>query len=199
MAGESGIGCEAKRPSAWGFQPHGLEAPRDEENRNLIGGGKHDMDLMSDDAIGAFGLLVAEAAERLVDSHDGSLDKRAAMLTVESPTFSREGRGCSLHSRSREIASNRSPRRSRSRRRRSDQQDEDFDFSPLSVALVAKPGVQRATSFQRAIAASTRWRFHGGCRSNLGDGRSAICSSFLANWKSIRWLPVASWSTRCWS
>ena len=46
------------------------------------------MDLMSDDSIGAFGLLVAEAAERLVDSHDVALDKRAAMMSVESPTFS---------------------------------------------------------------------------------------------------------------
>ena len=40
------------------------------------------MDLMSDDAISAFGLLVSEACERLVDTHDQSLDKRAAMLTV---------------------------------------------------------------------------------------------------------------------
>ena len=48
------------------------------------------MDLMSDESIGALGLLVAEAAERLVDSHDESLDKRAAMLLVESPTFSSE-------------------------------------------------------------------------------------------------------------
>ncbi len=42
---------------------------------------------MSDEAIGAFGVLVSEAVSRLVDSHDGSLDKRAAMLKVESPTF----------------------------------------------------------------------------------------------------------------
>lgn len=45
------------------------------------------MNLMSDDVIGDFGLLVAEAAERLVDSHDESLDKRAAMMTIESPTI----------------------------------------------------------------------------------------------------------------
>ncbi len=45
------------------------------------------MDLMSDDAIGALGLLVAEAAEKLVDSHDELLDKRAAMMIVDSPTF----------------------------------------------------------------------------------------------------------------
>ena len=44
------------------------------------------MDLMSEESIGALGLLVAEAAERLVDSHDESLDKRAAMLIVDSPT-----------------------------------------------------------------------------------------------------------------
>ena len=30
------------------------------------------MDLMSEESIGALGLLVAEAAERLVDSHDES-------------------------------------------------------------------------------------------------------------------------------
>ena len=49
------------------------------------------MDLMSDEAIGAFGVLVTEAVTRLVDSHDQSLDKRAAMLKVESPTFLGEG------------------------------------------------------------------------------------------------------------
>ncbi len=48
------------------------------------------MDLMSEESIGALGLLVAEAAERLVDSHNENLDKRAAMLMVESPTFSSE-------------------------------------------------------------------------------------------------------------
>ncbi len=40
------------------------------------------MDLMSDDAIGALGLLVAEAVERLVDTHDETLDKRAAIFSA---------------------------------------------------------------------------------------------------------------------
>ncbi|MEM9588826.1 MAG: ATP-dependent helicase, partial [Planctomycetota bacterium] len=45
------------------------------------------MDLISEDSVGAFGLLVAEAIEQLVDSHDDVLDKRAAMLSVVSPTM----------------------------------------------------------------------------------------------------------------
>jgi superfamily II DNA or RNA helicase len=45
------------------------------------------MDLMSDDVIGGFGLMVSEATEQLVDSHDESFDKRAALLTVEAPTL----------------------------------------------------------------------------------------------------------------
>lgn len=49
------------------------------------------MDLMSDDAVGAFGLLISEACERLVDTHDEYLDKRASMLSVESPVFSQSG------------------------------------------------------------------------------------------------------------
>ena len=48
------------------------------------------MDLMSDDAIGAFGLLVGEAVERFVDEHDESLDKRAAMLSVQPPALARD-------------------------------------------------------------------------------------------------------------
>ncbi|TWT52918.1 ATP-dependent helicase HepA [Rubripirellula amarantea] len=46
------------------------------------------MDLMSDDAISAFGILVGEAIERLVDRHNESLDKQAAMMSVDGPTFS---------------------------------------------------------------------------------------------------------------
>ena len=42
---------------------------------------------MSENAVAALGLLVSEAAERLVDEHDESLDKRAALMKIESPTF----------------------------------------------------------------------------------------------------------------
>ncbi|MEM1068226.1 MAG: DEAD/DEAH box helicase [Planctomycetota bacterium] len=43
--------------------------------------------MTSDDVTGDFGLMVSEAADRLVDLHDESLDKRAALLTVEAPTL----------------------------------------------------------------------------------------------------------------
>ncbi len=49
------------------------------------------MDLISEDAVGTFGLLAAEAVERLVDCHDTSLDKRAAMLNVGVPSLAQEG------------------------------------------------------------------------------------------------------------
>ncbi|TWT70256.1 DEAD/DEAH box helicase [Crateriforma conspicua] len=45
------------------------------------------MDLLSSDSLAAFGLLVVEAAQNLVDVHDESLDKRAALLKVEQPTL----------------------------------------------------------------------------------------------------------------
>ncbi|TWT93738.1 DEAD/DEAH box helicase [Stieleria varia] len=46
------------------------------------------MDLSTENTAGAFGLLMTEAAQRLVDSHDQTLDKRAAMMRVEPPRFS---------------------------------------------------------------------------------------------------------------
>lgn len=46
------------------------------------------MDLITDNLPTAFGLLLGEAVSRLVDDHDESLDKRAAMLRVDSPKFS---------------------------------------------------------------------------------------------------------------
>lgn len=49
------------------------------------------MDLISEDAVGTFGLLAAEAVERLVDRHDTFLDKRAAMLNVGVPSLAQEG------------------------------------------------------------------------------------------------------------
>jgi superfamily II DNA or RNA helicase len=98
------------------------------------------MDLMSDDAIGAFGLLVAEAAERLVDSHDESFDKRAAMLTVESPVFSREDGRMQFAFK---VKGNRQQPVAVSievaPESDNEDQDEDFDFSPLSVSLAAVP------------------------------------------------------------
>jgi superfamily II DNA or RNA helicase len=48
------------------------------------------MDLITDHLPTAFGLLLGEAVSRLVDEHDESLDKRAAMLRVETPRFSQE-------------------------------------------------------------------------------------------------------------
>ncbi len=96
------------------------------------------MDLMSEDAIGTFGLLVSEACERLVDAHDESLDKRAAMLTVGSPVFSQEG-GVIHFAFS--VTGNRqkpvetailiSPE--------IDSSEVDFDYKPSSVALTAAP------------------------------------------------------------
>lgn len=95
------------------------------------------MDLMSEESIGALGLLVAEAAERLVDSHNESLDKRAAMLIVESPTFSSEsgtlefgfkvkGNRQSVMDVHLEVSSDAAA-------------DEDAQFHPLNVSLEAVP------------------------------------------------------------
>lgn len=96
------------------------------------------MDLMSDDEIGALGLLVAEAAERLVDSHDESLDKRAAMMTVESPTFSNEDGRMQFAFK---VKGNRQQPIAASIEVIPDrpENDEDYDFSPLSVSLEASP------------------------------------------------------------
>ena len=95
------------------------------------------MDLMSEESIGALGLLVAEAAERLVDSHNESLDKRAAMLIVESPTFSSEsgtlqfgfkvkGNRQSVLDVHLEVSSDTTG-------------DDDAQFHPLNVSLEAVP------------------------------------------------------------
>ena len=96
------------------------------------------MDLMSDDAIGALGLLVAEAAEKLVDSHDEALDKRAAMMIVDSPTFSNEDGRMQFAFK---VKGNRQQPIPVSIEVMPEPQeeDEDFDFSPLSVALTATP------------------------------------------------------------
>ncbi|MDC0326161.1 hypothetical protein OAL64_00780, partial [bacterium] len=96
------------------------------------------MDLMSDDAIGALGLLVAEAAEKLVDSHDESLDKRAAMMIVDSPTFNNEDGRMQFAFK---VKGNRQQPIPASIEVMPEPQgeDEDFDYSPLSVSLNATP------------------------------------------------------------
>ena len=96
------------------------------------------MDLMSDDAIGALGLLVAEAAEKLVDSHDESLDKRAAMMIVDSPTFNNEDGRMQFAFK---VKGNRQQPIPASIEVMPEPQgeDEDFDYSPLSVSLKATP------------------------------------------------------------
>ncbi|MEM6471111.1 MAG: ATP-dependent helicase, partial [Planctomycetota bacterium] len=46
------------------------------------------MELITENLPSAFGLLLGEAVSRLVDEHDESLDKRAAMIRAEAPKFS---------------------------------------------------------------------------------------------------------------
>ncbi len=96
------------------------------------------MDLMSDDAIGAFGLLVSEACERLVDSHNPLLDKRAAMLAVQSPVFSKDG---GMMTFSFTVTGNRQKpvEASISVSPEIDPNETDFDFEPTSVSLQAVP------------------------------------------------------------
>ncbi|WP_246151397.1 DEAD/DEAH box helicase [Rubripirellula reticaptiva] len=97
---------------------------------------------MSDDAISAFGLLVSEAIETLVDSHDGGLDKRAAMLSIDSPTFSKEGGQMVFAFK---VSGNRQTAVAASieiSRQGAEPDDEDYDFSPLGTALDAIPKCQ---------------------------------------------------------
>ncbi|WP_044302664.1 DEAD/DEAH box helicase [Rhodopirellula sallentina] len=51
------------------------------------------MDWIAEDQIGSLGLLLGEAIERLVDSHDQEFDKRAAMMTVKTPTLTQSDAG----------------------------------------------------------------------------------------------------------
>lgn len=96
------------------------------------------MDLMSDESIGALGLLVAEAAERLVDSHQESLDKRAAMLAVASPVFSNDNGRMRFAFK---VKGNRQPPVDAAIEisPESADENEDYDFDPLSVSLQAAP------------------------------------------------------------
>lgn len=98
------------------------------------------MDLMSEESIGALGLLVAEAAERLVDSHDESLDKRAAMLMVESPTFSSESGTLQFGFK---VKGNRqSAVEVRLEVAPDATEDDELEFHPLHVSLQATPHCQ---------------------------------------------------------
>ncbi|MCC9655138.1 DEAD/DEAH box helicase [Rhodopirellula halodulae] len=51
------------------------------------------MDWIAEDQLGSLGLLMGEAVERLVDSHDEGFDSRAAMLTVKTPTLTQGDHG----------------------------------------------------------------------------------------------------------
>ena len=107
------------------------------------------MELTSDDAIAAFGLLIAEAAKTLVDAHSEALDKRAAMMRVESPVFERDGEELGF---SFKVKGNRQkpvvctigvvPNRG------DGQDEEDYDYSPMNVSLDAKPHCE-CTDFGR--------------------------------------------------
>lgn len=101
------------------------------------------MDLISEETVAALGLLVTEACERLVDTHDQQLDKGAAMLSVESPTFSRQG--AQLHfdfkvkgNRQHAVAV------SITIAPQVGEAGEEFEDSPLDVALKAEPQCQCA-------------------------------------------------------
>lgn len=96
------------------------------------------MDLMSDASLGALGLLVAEAASKLVDSHEETLDKRAAMLLVESPTFSSEEGRLQFAFK---VKGNRQPSMDATIEVFADEsvRDEDYDYEPLSATLIAEP------------------------------------------------------------
>jgi superfamily II DNA or RNA helicase len=96
------------------------------------------MDLMSDEAIGAFGMLVSEACERLVDSHAEQLDKRAAMLSVQPPVFSRQEVALLFaftvtgnRQKPVETVISITPEQGAA--------DADFDFQPTSISLQAAP------------------------------------------------------------
>jgi len=54
---------------------------------------RNHMDWIAEDQIGSLGLLLGEAIERLVDSHDKEFDKRAAMMNVKTPTLTQGDEG----------------------------------------------------------------------------------------------------------
>ena len=99
------------------------------------------MELTSDDAVVALGMLIAEAAKNLVDLHDESWDKRAAMMKVEQPTFIQSGDELVFEFK---VKGNRQktvqsslvfiPNRG--------EDGEGYDFSPLNVSLEPVPNCQ---------------------------------------------------------
>ena len=95
------------------------------------------MDLMSENAVAALGLLVAEAAERLVDEHDESLDKRAALLKIESPTFQQIDSVLRFEFR---VKGNRQPEVTTAIEISPDADPEgEEEFTPLGTSLTAVP------------------------------------------------------------
>jgi len=95
------------------------------------------MDLMSENAVAALGLLVAEAAEQLVNDHDESLDKRAALMKVESPTFKHFDNVLRFEFR---VRANRQAEVVTEIDIAPDLgYDDEQEFSPLSTSLMAKP------------------------------------------------------------
>tara|TARA_R110002049_G_scaffold2750_4_gene21865 strand:- start:412 stop:3780 length:3369 start_codon:yes stop_codon:yes gene_type:complete len=106
------------------------------------------MDLMSENAVAALGLLVAEAAERLVDEHDQSLDKRAALMKIESPTFQNIDNVLRFEFR---VKGNRQPEVTSAIEISPDVEPEgEEEYTPLGTSLTAVPscscGVQPSDS-----------------------------------------------------
>ena len=97
------------------------------------------MDLMSDDLVDAFGILVAEAIERLVDSHDESLDKRASLQSVETPTINRLEDGFIFQFK---ISASRQPVQSVNLVIKPDEDGDDVDFEhPVFEKTLQAQGV----------------------------------------------------------
>ena len=111
---------------------------------------------MSENAVAALGLLVAEAAERLVDEHDESLDKRAALMKIESPTFQHIDNVLRFEFR---VKGNRQPEVTSVIEISPDiDPDEDEEFSPMGTSLTAVPscscGVTAGSKCSHTLAVS---------------------------------------------
>ena len=128
------------------------------------------MDLMSDSAVAALGLLVSEAAERLVDLHDHSLDKRAALLKIESPTFENVENRLRFEFR---VKGNRQPEMTTAIEIAPEVDPEDPDFTPLDTSLTAVPSCtcdpfQQHAQCSHSLAASW-WLQEQLGRRSIGD------------------------------
>ena len=99
------------------------------------------MDLMSEETIGAFGVLITEAISGLVDDHDQSLDKRASMLKVEAPSLNRNDADLEFNFK---VLGNRQAKVDVQLLLSPDVDDDDEEFatSPFSVAIAATPRCQ---------------------------------------------------------